>query len=228
VWFTVEWRIDNVPERTLHLDSTALKKAIRHSNRYSASKSARTIAIVSAAGLSLVALAGPAALAAASAAGCTTAASLLASSATLAAASTAEAIAFSSYAATTLTASALDTIIEDVGISAENSARAQTSLNVLTAAVAAGSVGGVAALKGPKKAVISAGTTLISKIAARSSKKEAAKLQSDHLLPPGKTERVYGVFVGFRKRHFAIREVKDDKGECHMELWDTDAGTRLV
>jgi hypothetical protein len=69
VWFTVEWRIDNVPEKTLHLDSKTLKKAVRHSNRYSASKSARTLAIVSAAGLSLVALAGPAALAAAAAAG---------------------------------------------------------------------------------------------------------------------------------------------------------------
>ena len=69
MWFTVEWRIDNVPERALHLDSKTLKKVIRSSNRYSASKSARTIAIVSAAGLSLVALAGPAALAAAATAG---------------------------------------------------------------------------------------------------------------------------------------------------------------
>lgn len=98
VWFTIEWRVDNIPPQTLHADRKILKRAIAHSNRYSASKSAKTIAIVTAAGLSLVALAGPAALSAAAAAGSTTAAALLASSAALTAASTAEAIAFSSYA----------------------------------------------------------------------------------------------------------------------------------
>jgi len=230
VWFTVEWRIDNVPEATLRLDSKALKKAIRQSNRYSASKSARTIAIVSVAGLSLVALAGPAALSAAAAAGSTTAAALLGSSTALQALSTAEVLAFSSYAATTLTASALEAITEDTGVSPEKSAKVQTSLNALTTAVAASSVAGAAALKGPKKAVMSAGTTLISKIAARSAKDsaEATKAARDHLLPAGKTERVYGVFIGFRERHFAIREVKGGKGESHMELWDTDANKRLV
>jgi len=220
-----------VPEATLRLDSKALKKAIRQSNRYSASKSARTIAIVSVAGLSLVALAGPAALSAAAAAGSTTAAALLGSSTALQALSTAEVLAFSSYAATTLTASALEAITEDTGVSPEKSAKVQTSLNALTTAVAASSVAGAAALKGPKKAVMSAGTTLISKIAARSAKKdsaEATKAARDHLLPAGKTERVYGVFIGFRERHFAIREVKGGKGESHMELWDTDANKRLV
>jgi hypothetical protein len=137
----------------------------------------------------------------------------------------------SNYLATTLTASALDAITEDTGISPERSSRVQASLNALTTAVAAGSIGGMAALKGPKKAVLSAGTTLISKMAGRSTKKgnaEVTKVMKDHLLPAGKTERVYGVFIGFRKRHFAIREVIDEKGEGHMELWDTDANKRLV
>lgn len=107
----------------------------------------------------------------------------------------------------------------------------QTSLNVLTTAVSAASVGGAAALKGTKKAALTAGTSLISKLAARTTKKgnaEAEKLSKEHLLPPGKTDRVYGVFIGFRTRNFAIREMTNDEGETHFELWDTDANKRLV
>ncbi|KAF8323302.1 NAD(P)-binding protein [Clavulina sp. PMI_390] len=230
VWFTVEWRVDNVPQRALTLDGRTLKRVLAHSNRYSAAKSAKTIGVVSAAGLSLVALAGPAALTAAAAAGSTTAASLLASSATLTAASTAEAIAFSSYAATTLTATALEAISEDTGLPPEKSSKIQTSLNALSTAISAGSVGGVAALKGTRKAALSAGTTLVTKLAARRTKKENAeanKVINEHLSPAGKTERVYGVFIGFRTRNFAIREVTTDKGEVRTELWDTDANKRL-
>ena len=95
VWFTVEWRVDNVPASV-----ESSKKAIKHSNRYSAAKSAKTIAVVSAAGLSLVALAGPLALNAAAVAGSASAAALLESSAILTAAGSAEAITFSGYAGT--------------------------------------------------------------------------------------------------------------------------------
>lgn len=273
VWFTVEWRVDNVPEKALKLEGKALKNVIAHSNRYSASKSARTIAIVSAAGLSLIALAGPAALAAAAAAGsvsicdhliahsiallmlvgqsdncdfsaceqCSTRRSKLGGSHSIqlicwfvvinkdcSAQSQSHPI---SIPATTLTASALEAITEDTGISPDRSTKVQTSLNALTTAVAAGSVGGAAAARGTKKAVMTAGTTLISKIAARSAKKDnaaASKISNEHLLPAGKTERVYGVFIGFRTRNFAIREVHDEKGEGHMELWDSDAGKRLI
>lgn len=133
--------------------------------------------------------------------------------------------------ATTLTAAALDAMTEDTGMPPEKSARLQVSLSALTTAVAAGSVGGTAALKGPKRAVISAGTTLISKMAARTATKgngEVTKVTKDHLLPAGKTERVYGVFIGFRGRHYAIRELTDDRGQGHMELWDIDANKRLV
>ncbi len=97
VWFTVEWCIDNVPAAT-----ERSKKAIKHSNRYSAVKSARTIAIVSAASLSLAALTVPLALNAAAAAGSATAAALLESGATLAAAGSTEAIAFGGYVGTSI------------------------------------------------------------------------------------------------------------------------------
>ena len=93
--------MDNVPPSLDSSGNTATKlKAIKRSNRYSASKSARTIGIVTAAGLSVVALVGPMALSTAAAAGSTTAAALLASGSVLSAASTAEAIAFSTYAGT--------------------------------------------------------------------------------------------------------------------------------
>ncbi|KAF8320605.1 uncharacterized protein EI90DRAFT_2606340 [Cantharellus anzutake] len=192
VWFTVEWRIDNVANSV-----QSSKKAIKNSNRYSASKSAKTIAVVSAAGLSLVALAGPLALSAAAAAGSATAAALLQSSAVLAAAGSAEAIAFSTYAATTLTTSALHEIHRSTGTpSKETSEELQKKMDSLSTVIAASSLTGAAksAAKGSvRKALISAGTTLVGKIGARTQKdktKDYDQRAADAGLgPPGKTFR---------------------------------------
>ncbi|KAF9512764.1 hypothetical protein BS47DRAFT_1345002 [Hydnum rufescens UP504] len=224
VWFTVEWRIDNVPP-SLETEETATKlKTIKLSNRYSAAKSAKTIGIVTAAGLGLVALAVPAALSTAAAAGSTSAAALLASSAVLSAASTPEAIAFSTYAASTLTASAIEAVCEDHGVSPETSEKLKQRVNIISSVVSASSLGGAAAKKGPKKALLSAGTAIVSRMAAHGNKKAAAV----GLLPPGKTERVYGVYISFKPRSLAIREACNDRGEMHMQLWDVDKGQRLV
>jgi len=225
VWFTVEWRVDNVPPSLDSSGNTATKlKAIKRSNRYSAAKSARTIGIVTAAGLSVVALVGPMALSTAAAAGSTTAAALLSSSSVLSAASTAEAIAFSSYAASTLTASAIEAVCDDNGVSQETSQKLQQRVNIISSVVSATSVGGTAATKGPRKAILSAGTAIVSRMAAHANKKAA----DVGLLPPGKTERVYGVYISFKPKNLAIRQVVDDKGEVHMQLWDTDKDRQVA
>jgi hypothetical protein len=82
------------------------------------------------------------------------------------------------YAATTLTASALETITEEAGVSPENSAKVQKNLDILGNVVSATSVGGVAALKGTRKAVLSAGTALVSKMAARATKKNNSEAEA--------------------------------------------------
>jgi hypothetical protein len=87
------------------------------------------------------------------------------------------------------------------------------------------------ALAGPKKAVLSAGTTLLTKMAARNNKKanaDAEGLKKQYLLPTGKRERVFGVYIAFKPRNMAIREMKNEAGEAHFELWDTDKNSRLI
>ena len=132
--------------------------------------------------------------------------------------------------ASTLAASAVEAVCEDTGVSPERSAQLQSQINVISNVVAASGVAKGAAAAGSrlgaKKAILSAGSALVARM-SKSKKKGEEKIKEE-MLESKKTDRVYGVYIGFKTRNMAIREVKQEDGSVKTELWDTDTNERMV
>ena len=91
---------------------------------------------------------------------------------------------------------------------------AASSLTGAARSAARGSTGSAT-----RKALISAGTRLVGKIGVRTEKdktKDYGQRAADAGLgPPGKTFRVYGIYIGFKPRRLGIK-MKDNVAEMHM------------
>lgn len=117
----------------------------------------------------------------------------------------------------------MEAVVNDTGLDREKSEKVMRHVKVVGSAVAATS-GGAAVAKGSKKAVLTAGTALVGKLSML--RKKAAPSEAEWKEMPPRI-RVYGVYIGFSTREFAIRQVENEEG-ISTELWDTIKDTRIL